>query len=370
MKIINKTKKGAASIYVVAFITLLLGVITIGFVRVVLREARNTTDDELSESARDSALTGIEDAKRAIKKYYDCQSNSGGERCGEILTFDMSNCTFVGQVLGEITPEEGDPATKEVLIKSTTSSDKSPTEQAYTCVTVSDHPDDYLGTLSPTQTVAIIPLRAKGEFADQITFSWHTARNISPNNFVDQSGYPQIQDNNPIAPAVISLQYIGETPHGTFETDTLFLNPSESARKTTGQFSSNPKDNSPIFVKCDGTDYKCSFSANVISRTNAKFLVVSLPYGTPETDFKVEMKKSGNTLQFYGVQFVVDSTGRANDMFARIETRLMNTDPNFPYPQFALQIGDGGIKKNFWATKHCKKIDNDRVNDCNNSGDL
>lgn len=364
----NKTKKGAASIYVVVFVTLLLGVITVGFVRVILREARNTTEDELSESARDSALTGIEDAKRAIKKYYQCKSGLVTD-CPAFFP-NMNDCAFVGKVLGKIVdPAPDKPEENEVLIKTLDTGD-SHTEQAYTCVTVSDESEDYLGKLTPDQTVAVIPLRATNlSTVKKIRFSWHTPTDPAPTLYNTASNYPKKDSATLPTPPVISLQYIaGDSP--SYQTDTLFLNPSDDgSASTSGKFNGNLTSSLPYKVKCTGTDYKCSFTADIIASATPQLLVVSLPYGAPETNFRVEMlDNSGKTVKFVGVQLIVDSTGRANDMFARIETRLMNADPNFPYPQFALQIGEDGITKNFWATKHCKKIDNGSVDNCDNSG--
>ena len=57
-----KTKKGATSIYIVAFTTMVLSILTISFVRIMVSEAQQTSNYDLSQSAYDSALAGIEDA--------------------------------------------------------------------------------------------------------------------------------------------------------------------------------------------------------------------------------------------------------------------------------------------------------------------
>ena len=58
-----KERKGAASLYVVIFATILFGVITLSFIRIILSESSQTSNDDLSQSAYDSALAGVEDAK-------------------------------------------------------------------------------------------------------------------------------------------------------------------------------------------------------------------------------------------------------------------------------------------------------------------
>ena len=64
----SKAKKGATSIYVVMIATLLFSIITVSFIRAIVSESHRTTDDELAQSAYDSALAGIEDTKTALKK--------------------------------------------------------------------------------------------------------------------------------------------------------------------------------------------------------------------------------------------------------------------------------------------------------------
>ncbi len=56
-------KKGAAAIYVVIFTATLLSIIALSFVRLMLSEMSRTTNYSLSQSALNSALAGIEDAK-------------------------------------------------------------------------------------------------------------------------------------------------------------------------------------------------------------------------------------------------------------------------------------------------------------------
>ena len=56
----QRFKKGAASMYVVVFAMMLVAIIMLGFMRLMLSEARRTTDSNLSESAYDSATAGFE----------------------------------------------------------------------------------------------------------------------------------------------------------------------------------------------------------------------------------------------------------------------------------------------------------------------
>ena len=80
------TKKGATSMIVTVFTIILFSIITLAFTRLILSEVNQTTNSNLSKSAYDSALAGVEDAKVALLKYHDCLNkghtvNSGNHCC-------------------------------------------------------------------------------------------------------------------------------------------------------------------------------------------------------------------------------------------------------------------------------------------------
>ena len=68
MKKLLITKRGSTSIIVTIFAMLLFSIIVVGFVRLTLSEAGQTSKSDLSKSAYDSALAGVEDAKVALLK--------------------------------------------------------------------------------------------------------------------------------------------------------------------------------------------------------------------------------------------------------------------------------------------------------------
>ena len=53
--------------------------------------------------------------------------------------------------------------------------------------------------------------------------------------------------------------------------------------------------------------------------------------------------------QFKGVQPSIDSTGRANDQYRRVEDRVDLVNTNFPFPEAALDVS-GNLCKNFLVT--------------------
>lgn len=121
----------------------------------------------------------------------------------------------------------------------------------------------------------------------------------------------------------------------------------------------------PFVVYCnpDAVDaYACSTTIELPnpvngSRSDETFMfVVSLPYGQPETDFALELIcKNGascGTVDAEGnqvgdpvakldkMQVMIDSTGRANDLFRRLEIRLDPGESAFNFPLYAVQVDD------------------------------
>jgi hypothetical protein len=155
-------------------------------------------------------------------------------------------------------------------------------------------------------------------------------------------------------------------------------------------YSANKSFNTPTDVYCESDpdnfggswgNYACAADFYVPQPIGAgdrnmktNFLVVSLPYGRPETDIAVKMyscmdakqpisKKMDNDsgskvnnctlVEFANVQPMVDSTGRANDLFRRVESRIELADTSFPISNYALAVDDPngkGVSKSFYVT--------------------
>lgn len=430
---IKSYKKGAASLYIVIFTTLLLGLIVLSFTRVMVSDARQTSNQDLSQSAYDSALAGIEDAKIALLKYHDCISQgytaaNTGVSCGDIISRMQSgiasgSCDVIMNTLGRQPDKDESGNDKGVIISEVQDANDNSAylEQAYTCVTVQEKLSDYRSYLNNENRVRVVPLRTAGtngigggiNDVKYIKFSWYSAENYqyqgSATNFVDSRGYFAMPNKitNLLKPPIVSVQLIQtderfrlselSVSNGSSGTDraTILFYPVDGSHnseasenggtvKASRLIEANSKAyyNKPFMIKCDTTAvsaFLCNAYIEVPSTFNGSrnegtsYLVVNLPYGEPSTDFSVmlcnaktndcnDTNGDGTTtndtiIQFTGVQTKVDSTGRANDLFRRVETRIELVDTYFPYPEFAIQMTGSGeeskIQKSFWVSNNC-----------------
>ncbi len=437
----QKFKKGATSIYVVVIATLLFSVVTVSFIRIIINETNKTTSDELAQAAYDSALAGVEDAKVALKQYYECvdADNAGGalegddlDRCNRVMDnldkgfssidiTDQSNplygyCDAVSQALGR-----GDAG--EVLIKeeydSTINEDH--IVQAYTCVTVDNSLSDYRSTLGANDTIRVIPLKTDSpKDVTGIRISWYTEDDGPFNNlnYGNKNNFTSLSSSSTPTPPTLSAQIIqtdktftiGQFDNSsadgkTTNRGTVFLvpdspvlnNPHTHVKKDIIVKSNNhdygrADHNEPQKINCRSGQLSDSFacvasialpdpvpngSSDAERNADTFFLVLTLPYGQPTTTFSVQLctdktdsgadprgdcKEGDNmsTADFKDVQIAVDSTGRANDMYSRVEARVEFRDIYFPFPEFAIQATgseEDAIKKNFYVTDNCIKQD-------------
>ena len=476
----KETKKGAAAIYVVIFTATLLSIISLSFIRLMLSETSRTTNYSLSQSAYNSALAGIEDAKIVLMRYQTCLNNAKDNLvinnssidCKEYVkafTTDVDStaedCDKVSELLGynrdnhetiiQTQSDSGDIASSAQAF-----------DQAYTCVKISQKNKNYLTTLTKNYPTKIIPLRTANEDetnkVNRLVISWFSRQNlektknqagsidpslwhrytsvptmsgkITNNNSFMKEDQPTTAKNDddykntftdkPTVPSVIQATLIqtaknfkmsqfysardSRTNRGTVTfrpttaslynvTETNYSNHIGGARFSTsgGPFATSAmkSHNTPLDVRCftannieTSNGYACTADIYVPKPINYAnnnkrnyttfFLVLNLPYGDPETEVSVEMRScdadsdtiyrdkapgetSGcTTIDFANVQPIVDSTGRANDLFRRVQARIEMVDTYFPIANYALAVNDpenndDKVQKDFYVTNNC-----------------
>lgn len=359
----NNTKQyGAVSLFIVVFTALLMMIITISFVQLMTNDQRQATNNDLSQSAYDSAQAGIEDAKRALLIEQDCIGRDTQE-CRDVrAAIGAGECNTLSAIFG-------DPDDAETMIQQPASAEDRKLDQGYTCVKIRSETPNFLGSLDPSMSPVLVPLRATDNFT-KIIISWAINKDGGAVN-LPSSGtatLPPVGASWPQnRPALMRAQLIdgGDdfrlSDFDGRDSSTLFLYPSLIGSETSqfaGDFRrAGNNRNEPQLVRCSPGvatgDYFCKVtlgmtSANIRADSQTAFLSLGALYNA--TDFKVELQNGNNgpLVPFNGVQPEIDSTGRANDLFRRVVSRV-EMGGNFNYPQAALET-EGNLCKNFSIT--------------------
>lgn len=379
MSIVSK-EHGAVSLFVVIFATLLVTVVTVSFLRLMVHDQQQATANDLSQSAFDSAQAGVEDAKRALLRLQTACVESETD-CASIKSDALSEWDECNASL------EGIVAVSDDEVKVQQTSGDSSLDQAYTCVKIDLQTDDFLGALNPNEST-IVPIVGTADVAT-IEVNWYSRDDltvgsedkydvdlvtpVSPLPLNDQDNWP---DNRP---SVFRVQLMQIGSNGFKLTDfddiagtesnanTVFLYPigTTGVEKTSDPdtISFTGKDlrksavtGQPVGVSCsgniDGGGYACreriTLPTPIGGGTRTAYLRVMPLYNS--THFSIVMRNSSDEIvPFDSVQPSIDSTGRANDYFRRIETRVELTDNTYPYPDYAVEVS-GDFCKDFAVT--------------------
>ncbi len=376
-----RRQRGVTSIFVVVFAALLLSVITISFAYLMNREAQRSSDDELSQSAYDSAIAGVEDAKRVIML---ANSGTPGSAAAK-KAIDDGNCNTVAAA-----GVAGDPDDPEVMVQSTLGEGGTgeSLNQAYTCVIITMNSDDFVSNIDSQMGSAFVPLTAEEEF-NKVRIEWHPTQ-TSPTiqdacAVADPVSMPLCPTDNWLAggdntavPALMRAQLITPGDEVTYDEldsseggTTVFLYPkplnddiaSFGTAIDMDQFdrfvnsTGSGIDNRPQLVECNhqlsedfSPTYRCRATLELSDaiEPNSTLSLLRLTAIYNATSFSVTLYNDDDLVRFAGVQPVVDSTGRANDLFRRVEARLSLVSQT-TYPEFAVDV-EGGICKDFYVT--------------------
>ncbi len=250
-----------------------------------------------------------------------------------------------------------------------------------------------VGTLS-SGTQKIIPLVGTGNFTT-VEVDWFTSDDIggsaggsavnvdlqnpttSPLPLLAQSSW---KANRPSLLQVQLMQFgsngfklsdFDDTTNSQSDANTLFL-------YATGTTDSNPQNYAPAadaFIQRDirqtptGSPLRANCLGTLAGGGYACSELLTLPTpiggGCPTaylrlmpfynaTHFRVKLHATNSltsTVQFRAVQPLIDSTGRADDLFSRVETRVDLLNDSFPYPADAVDI-TGNFCKNFAVTNN------------------
>lgn len=380
--IMKKNKQtGAVSLFVVVFTALLITVITVGFISLMLRNQKQASDSDLSQSAYDSALAGVEDAKRAILRMEDvCGDPTKSTECIALkVSLSDDKClSAVNDLEGVGVTSSG---TKEVLIKTNDEDEK--LDQAYTCVKVSMNNPDYLGFLGKDSS-NLIPLIGEDEF-NKVKISWYLPADLDSGSaaVMPPLVLPTADKNKLLPknvdwanrPSIIRAQFIIHEPSfklSNFDdsgadsfSKTLFLYPNDPGNSSIDLNEDTRRrkydvdllhtvDCKANFSKSGG--YACSVTINLqtdVAVADGAYLNLATLYS--KANYQITLLDSaGDVVNFKDVQPEIDSTGRANDVFRRVKSRIerSNSYASILAPFAAVDIQDDFCKTyKFYADK-------------------
>lgn len=373
-------RSGSASIFVVIFTMLIISTVVVGFTAIMLRDQTQATNADLSKSAYDSAMAGVEDAKRSVLRYLNsCSSNPLTPTCIDMKS-DFEKCNSNSVILYGL----GRDNMTERVIRTTSSLGDAELNQAYTCVKTTLDTPNYIGKIDDGEQ-ALVLLRGAANF-NSVRISWFSYKDVQEAN-ESLNVTPRTKVNNPTnnnlpyntstawpanRPPQIRAQYVQvpssfslsdfdfDTPDGKSNVNTIFMHPFRGAGSGTIDLASEaPRFNSsadPALVSCvsavtSADGYACSATLTlpqVIGSGNkaAAFLILRPSYNS--ASYKVELIDSAGgastVVNFSGVQPKVDSTGRANNIFRRVEARIEPIDASNLAPIGAVETSNNFCK--------------------------
>lgn len=393
MKKTNK-QHGAVSLFVVIFAALLITVVTVSFIRIMIQNQQQSTANDLSRSAYDSAQAGVEDGKRAILLLQNkCDPTSptfvDQNTCdtAQALYSSLSSCNAAVDQLSDVIANKATDGTNEILVKS--SSGNVNLNQAYTCVKIITDTPYVEGSLL-TDESKLIPLVGITDF-DKIKIEWYTRNNLlDPNNtkaIVPPNGFgthllmkSSWQKNLASVMRAQLIEFnstfkVSDFDNGAGSNNTLFLYPSyRNVNSTNFAINSHPTNllagspGTPSEVICTNISaggYSCSAtiqlpkSITIVGGVAKQKAYLNLKSLYKASDYKVSLINSADptkSVNFKNVQPEIDSTGRANDIFRRVRTRVELSDSDFPFPQAEIDV-TGNLCKTFFVTDPAKDPD-------------
>ncbi len=380
---IRSGAEGAVSLFVVIFTSILLTGITVGFTILMLSDQERSIDNDLAQSALDSAEAGVEDAKRVLAQLADCQEkgliNSSNRSPRNPLCDRIAQAVSAGEC-DTISVAMGEGSAAERKIAQTEGDHQ--LDQAYTCVTINPDTDTFVGQISNEADMQVIPLRASAAF-DTVEISWIDRTDISGD--IDFS--PELKGDTISLPDRAEWEERGagdilRVGKMIYDDEAMNLQQMDEQLRTVFLYSSlvggtidltdasvdghtpiSPGElpeaggtpNRPVSAQCDDRKergYLCKTVIKVKDIVDDRLVDLTLASVYRQTSFSIALKDSTDPekdIQFRGVQPEIDSTGRANNVFRRVVSRVEARGGSVPFPRAAVAT-DGSLCKNFTVT--------------------
>ena len=335
----------------------------------MVQEESRASNNNLSRTAYESAVAGVEDGKRAIMA---CQR--GGSASAACKAIAAKRCSTI-QDAGIISSISN----TAITIKSGTSLQYI-SGQAYTCVLIDSQTSDVVYSLKEGSS-RVVPLRVNKD-TSIIRLQW-MMKNDKVSTISSADGgdtLPKRVEWPADAPALLRIQAVvpesttvnGQQSFDSSIVSTAFLRPSgiraprnlldstafnavaPQSVRAAGSATNATAGVSPITCSAEAFNnhqYACSayvtLPRNLVAGNPMAFLRITSIYN--DTDVRLSFDNIGDgTIKFDGVQPKVDSTGRAGDVYRRVSSRISSSS-NINYPEYAVDI-TGSLCKDFSVT--------------------
>ncbi len=332
---INQNNQGIISFFTVIFLTTLLIIITTAFIRLMVSEQRQATDNDLSSRAYFAAESGVDDAIALLR---DNIKDNGGILNQSVLAPSLDRC--------------GD---EEDL---NTDSDIS-----YTCRFISLDVTSLSGRLERGEVVNFDLVGVPD--AVNARLKWHIPNedqegvNASRAVFNGQT-WPGIGANRPAnewatdnVPALMRLQTVNY-PTNDLDRDSIsnnisFAYPNDTGLPDrTGIITSSKLDAPCRSLASTSSSYACQFTfLDIDGPGNHPNKFLRLQALNNKTSYELQLLDGANNPVVVPNQAVIDVTGKAGNVFRRIRVTVpLNTGGDEDIADYALLV-DQRICKNF-----------------------
>lgn len=321
IRTMKRGQQGFISIFTVLIIMTVLTLITVGFSNTIRNAQRRTLDNQLNTQAFYAAESGINDARLALKQ----DSTINKTTCQGDGYTGYNNGIDAGLNVG------------------------------YTCLLINSQPPSIKFDSIPTQSgnAKVVPFEAStGAPITSFRVTWNGVK-TSP-NVIDAPGvYPNIMPPTTTWGSHLGMLRIDLAPTENYDRAnmiqngfTFFLYPAIDGFAAVPAVSNGTAGQGRLlFVQC-GPQGPCSANIALTSVSGAlssKYMLrMSALYNSVSAT--IDNLNAGGAANFVGAQAIVDVTGKANDVFRRLQVRLPLSQRGLA-PIFAIQSGDSICKR-------------------------
>lgn len=334
---------GVVSFITVSLLAIVLTLITTAFVKSMISNQRQVLDNQLSTQAFYAAETGINDAITLLNQA--TTNDTLDDLADSIINNPNEPAPKCGDFINEIETNVGINDYAEL---------DSSSDIKYTCVLVSSIVPNVLLTSPAVNNGTFFPVQAWDSdlSIDKVNISWGNSGQSIPDGSATEL-LPNTETGwgtNSVALMRITFYY----PNDVYTRDSLlgnqktfFLRPIEESEEGYSQISFADLDSDyqqqPVGVHCNASNSPiCSLDVTGVSGltdTQGKFYIKITPiYNSSDITFSA-YSSTETLIHLLGAQYSIDVTGRANDVYRRIEVRR-SVLPNYDFPDSVVASGN------------------------------